>query len=238
MARAMGFSHVESSPLTRSSYHARQAADSASGTVLAVGAVTDGMLDPVLARARAARAAPGTPCGSAGVDVLLLSLGADLPWLTGYEAMPLERITMLVLPADDDATLVVPQLEAPRVAHDSRLFALRPWRETEDPISVIAGLVGSRTRPRRVRPRPGRCTCWRCSRRCRGRSSALASGVDLAAAVREGRRGDRRPAKPPVLPPTGWRRPCSAGRSASSAARRRRSRRRSAGVSSPRGTTR
>ena len=33
-----------------------------------------------------------------GVDALLLSLGADLPWLTGYEAMPLERITMLVLP--------------------------------------------------------------------------------------------------------------------------------------------
>ena len=32
------------------------------------------------------------------VDVLLLSLGADLPWLTGYEAMPLERLTMLVLP--------------------------------------------------------------------------------------------------------------------------------------------
>ena len=34
-----------------------------------------------------------------GVDVLLLSVGADLPYLTGYEAMPLERLTMLVLPA-------------------------------------------------------------------------------------------------------------------------------------------
>lgn len=79
-----------------------------------------------------------------GVDVLLLSLGADLPWLAGYEAMPLERITMLVVPADDEATLVVPALEAPRVAHDRRLFALRPWKETEDPIGIIASLVGSR----------------------------------------------------------------------------------------------
>jgi Xaa-Pro aminopeptidase len=79
-----------------------------------------------------------------GVDVLLLSLGADLPWLTGYEAMPLERITLLVVPADDEATLVVPALEAPRVAHDRRLFAMRPWKETEDPIAVIAGLVGGR----------------------------------------------------------------------------------------------
>ena len=34
------------------------------------------------------------------LDALLLSTGADLPWLTGYTAMPLERLTMLVLPAD------------------------------------------------------------------------------------------------------------------------------------------
>ena len=50
-----------------------------------------------------------------GVDVLLLSVGPDLPYLTGYEAMPLERLTMLVLPRAGDARLVVPRLEAPRV---------------------------------------------------------------------------------------------------------------------------
>ncbi len=55
-----------------------------------------------------------------GVDVLLVSVGADLPWLTGYEAMPLERLTMLVLPVDGDATLVVPRLEAPRVVEQPR----------------------------------------------------------------------------------------------------------------------
>jgi Xaa-Pro aminopeptidase len=80
-----------------------------------------------------------------GVDALLLSLGADLPWLTGYEAMPLERLTMLVLPADGDATLVVPALEAPRVAEDRSLFSLRPWSETEDPVAIVAGLVGRRS---------------------------------------------------------------------------------------------
>ncbi len=51
-----------------------------------------------------------------GVDVLLSSVGADLPWLCGYEAMPLERLTMLVVHRDGNATLVVPRLEAPRVA--------------------------------------------------------------------------------------------------------------------------
>ena len=81
-----------------------------------------------------------------GVDALLLSLGADLPWLTGYEAMPLERLTMLVLPADGDATLVVPRLEAPRVVAHPELFRLRPWDETEDPVGLVAGLVGTRPR--------------------------------------------------------------------------------------------
>jgi Xaa-Pro aminopeptidase len=79
-----------------------------------------------------------------GVDALLLSTGADLPWLTGYTAMPLERLTMLVLPADGDATLVVPRLEAPRVTPRPELFDIRPWEETEDPVAIVADLVGNR----------------------------------------------------------------------------------------------
>jgi Xaa-Pro aminopeptidase len=90
-----------------------------------------------LARVRAAMA-------DAGVEALLLSLGADLPWLTGYEAMPLERLTMLVLPVDAPAVLVVPALEAPRVEEDPDAFSLRPWAEGDDPVAVVAGLVGSR----------------------------------------------------------------------------------------------
>ena len=83
-----------------------------------------------------------------GVDALLLSLGADLPWLTGYTAMPLERLTMLVLPTDADATLVLPRLEAPRVVEHPMLFALRPWSETEDPVAVVAELLDRAPRAR------------------------------------------------------------------------------------------
>src|SRR6187549_421317 len=78
-----------------------------------------------------------------GVDVLLLSVGPELPWLSGYEAMPLERLTMLVVPADGDATLVVPALEAPRVVDRPDLFRLRPWTETESPVSIVADLMGA-----------------------------------------------------------------------------------------------
>ena len=81
--------------------------------------------------------------GELGVDVLLLSVGADLPYLTGYEAMPLERLTMLVLPRAGDARLVVPRLEAPRVVAQPDLFEIVPWEETDDPIELVAELVGS-----------------------------------------------------------------------------------------------
>ncbi len=81
-----------------------------------------------------------------GVEALLLSLGADLPWLTGYEAMPLERLTMLVVPAGSPATLVVPRLEAPRVREIPEVFDLRPWGENDDPVGIVASLVGSRRR--------------------------------------------------------------------------------------------
>jgi Xaa-Pro aminopeptidase len=77
-----------------------------------------------------------------GVDTLLLSLGADLPWLTGYQAPPLERLTMLVVPVDAAATFVVPRLEAPGVVEQPDIFALRPWEESEDPVGIVADLVG------------------------------------------------------------------------------------------------
>ena len=82
-----------------------------------------------------------------GVDVLLLSVGPDLPYFTGYEAMPLERLTMLVLPRAGDARLVVPRLEAPRVVAQGDLFEVVPWEETDDPIALVAQLVGA---PRRI----------------------------------------------------------------------------------------
>lgn len=48
---------------------------------------------------------------AAGVDGLIVTPGSDLRYLTGYAATPLERLTALVLSAEDDPVLVVPQLE-------------------------------------------------------------------------------------------------------------------------------
>jgi len=80
------------------------------------------------------------------VDALLLSVGPDLPYLIGYEAMPLERLTMLVLARTGDARLVVPRLEAPRVERRPELFELVEWEETDDPIALVAGLLSPSAR--------------------------------------------------------------------------------------------
>jgi Xaa-Pro aminopeptidase len=68
-------------------------------------------------------------------------VGRDLPYLSGYEAMPLERLTMLVVPRDGEATMVIPRLEAPRVVEQPGVFTLHPWDETEDPTAIVARLA-------------------------------------------------------------------------------------------------
>jgi len=88
-----------------------------------------------LARAQVATAA-------AGLDALLVTPGADLRYLTGYDALPLERLTCLVLPASGPATLVVPTLERPRAVESpaGRLgIEVIGWGETEDPFALSAG---------------------------------------------------------------------------------------------------
>ncbi len=75
------------------------------------------------------------------LDVVLLSAGADLPYFTGYEAVPLERLTMLVVPAAGECSLFVPELEAARV--EPGPFRLIPWAETDDPVRLVARAAGA-----------------------------------------------------------------------------------------------
>ncbi len=78
-----------------------------------------------------------------GISGMLIGVGADLRYLTGYQATPLERLTMLVMPAQGDLTLVAPRLEAMAAAAcpAARLGHLHvvAWDETDD----THGLVGS-----------------------------------------------------------------------------------------------
>jgi Xaa-Pro aminopeptidase len=90
-----------------------------------------------LARAR-------TAAGERGVTALLITPGADLRYLVGYQAMPLERLTCLVVPAAGDPVLVVPRLERPAALASpaaSLGIEITPWDETDDPFALVARLL-------------------------------------------------------------------------------------------------
>jgi Xaa-Pro aminopeptidase len=77
----------------------------------------------------------------AGVDALLLTPGADLRYLTGYPALPLERLTCLAVPAAGDAFLIVPRLELPaaEASPAARLgIEIVAHEETDDAYRLVA----------------------------------------------------------------------------------------------------
>ena len=90
-----------------------------------------------LARAQRAVAA-------AELDGLLVTPGPDLRYLTGYDAIPLERLTCLVVPATGPIRVVVPGLERP-AAEASPLPGLGveilDWAETDDPFALVSSLL-------------------------------------------------------------------------------------------------
>lgn len=94
------------------------------------------VMDHAARRARAAER-----CRQAGFAALLLAPGSDLTYLSGYRMGPSERLTCLVLANDGTATLVLPELEAPRAAAAAPDLAQRTWSETADPYALAAALV-------------------------------------------------------------------------------------------------
>jgi Xaa-Pro aminopeptidase len=96
-------------------------------------------------RARLDRAAKAT--ADKGFDAVLVAVGPDLRYLTGYEAMPLERLTMLVVAPDPERiALVVPRLEEPAARVGCRPeVRIVTWEERDDPHGLVAGLVSGRS---------------------------------------------------------------------------------------------
>jgi Xaa-Pro aminopeptidase len=85
----------------------------------------------------------------AGLAALLVGVGADLSYLAGYWAHPLERLTLLVVPTAPGAVpvLIAPRLEATPArscpAAVSGALTVTTWEETEDPMLLVASVVAS-----------------------------------------------------------------------------------------------
>ncbi len=167
--------------------------------------------------------------GELGVDALLLSHGADLPWLTGYRAMPLERLTLLVLPREGEAVLVGPGARGPpgsRHRWADHAATVGRDRGPRGHGGRTAG-AGTRCHLRDLGPCLGAVAAGTAVDPAR-RTLEGGLGGHLAAARREGRRRDRRRCAPRPTPPTVWRRCCRRARSPSPAVARSRCRRPSA----------
>jgi Xaa-Pro aminopeptidase len=82
-----------------------------------------------------------------GVDLLVLTPGSDLRYLSGYNAHAMERLTALVVPRLGEAFLVVPRLEAPMVDASPAGglgLELLAWDETDDPFALLARTTTAR----------------------------------------------------------------------------------------------
>ena len=83
-------------------------------------------------------------------DVIFVTPGADLRYLTGYDALPLERLTCLAVRSDGQSWMIVPTLEKPSaLAHGVPEIGIEllDWQETQDPYSLLLSAVGSVQRP-------------------------------------------------------------------------------------------
>jgi Xaa-Pro aminopeptidase len=80
-----------------------------------------------------------------GFAALLIGVGPDLRYLTGFVGEPMERLTLLVVPREGAVSFVVPRLEAekakatPLVQSGAALVV--PFDETDDSPALVAGLL-------------------------------------------------------------------------------------------------
>jgi D-alanyl-D-alanine dipeptidase len=79
---------------------------------------------------------------SQGASALLLGPSADLFYLTGFDAHHSERLNLLIVPAEGQASLVVPSFEVPLIGDAAELVDVHSWSDGQDPAALAAGLIG------------------------------------------------------------------------------------------------
>ena len=82
------------------------------------------------------------------LDALVVAPSPDLAYLTGYDPMPLERPTLLVLRPATEPALLVPELERPLAAASpvGEQLEIVTWRDGADPYEAAASLLDGAAR--------------------------------------------------------------------------------------------
>lgn len=74
-------------------------------------------------------------------DALIVGVGPDLEYLTGYRAHELERLNVLVITPGAEPTMIMPRLEAPGFPRREGVRIV-DWLDGDDPLGVLFDLVG------------------------------------------------------------------------------------------------
>ena len=82
-----------------------------------------------------------------GLDAIVVSPSPDLAYLTGYDPMPFERPTLLVIRPGRDLAMLVPELERLGAASSvGDRIELVGWRDGSDPYEAAASLLNGSER--------------------------------------------------------------------------------------------
>ncbi|MEX2532458.1 MAG: Xaa-Pro peptidase family protein [Nitriliruptoraceae bacterium] len=76
-------------------------------------------------------------------DAVIVGPSSDLNYLLGYDALPLERLTLLIVPMVGEVNLIVPELERERAQAFGcdRYASVVTYTETDNPIVLAASLL-------------------------------------------------------------------------------------------------
>ena len=83
-----------------------------------------------------------------GFDAVVVTPSPDLVYLAGYDPMPMERPTLLILRDGMEPSLVVPELERPLALSSPAAPAIdvRGWRDGDDPYTMAADALAGAQR--------------------------------------------------------------------------------------------
>ncbi|MBL7064589.1 MAG: aminopeptidase P family protein [Anaerolineae bacterium] len=76
-----------------------------------------------------------------GLDYLLVAPSSDMFYLVGYAGHITERLTVFVLPAQGEPTMVLPAFEAGRMQPLATFFSLETWEEMDDPYAALTRVL-------------------------------------------------------------------------------------------------
>jgi Xaa-Pro aminopeptidase len=75
------------------------------------------------------------------IDYMIVGVGTDMIYLTGYEKRPSERLTCFVVSKNGEPIMVTSFFEAARLAQTKAFYSVLTWKETEDPMNILKKVI-------------------------------------------------------------------------------------------------